>query len=63
MVVDELMTAYLGTTMPSKPVIGKSSAVSPANSMMKQKILQFLTRSAIAPVSYMNNMKVLYFTV
>ncbi|VDP46380.1 unnamed protein product [Heligmosomoides polygyrus] len=57
-VVDELMAAYLGTTMPSKPVIGKSSAVSPANSMMKQKILQFLTRSAIAPVSYMNNMKV-----
>ncbi|KAK5969483.1 hypothetical protein GCK32_003532, partial [Trichostrongylus colubriformis] len=57
-VVDELMAAYLGTTTGTKPVMGKSTTVSPANFLMKQKILQYLTRSAIAPVTYMNNMKI-----
>ncbi|VDO23729.1 unnamed protein product [Haemonchus placei] len=56
-VVDELMAIYLGTTTVTKPVMGKSTAVSPANFLMKQKILQHLMRSSIAPVSYMNNMK------
>nr|CDJ87643.1 HEAT domain containing protein [Haemonchus contortus] len=57
-VVDELMAIYLGTTTVTKPVMGKSTAVCPANFLMKQKILQHLTRSSIAPVSYMNNMKI-----
>ncbi|WKX98489.1 hypothetical protein Q1695_013850 [Nippostrongylus brasiliensis] len=57
-VVSELMCDYLGTMSPTKPFIGKSSSASPANSLMKQKILQYLTRSAIAPVAYMDNMKV-----
>ncbi|VDL63938.1 unnamed protein product, partial [Nippostrongylus brasiliensis] len=52
------MCDYLGTMSPTKPFIGKSSSASPANSLMKQKILQYLTRSAIAPVAYMDNMKV-----
>ncbi|PIO68268.1 hypothetical protein TELCIR_09948 [Teladorsagia circumcincta] len=57
-VVDELMAAYLGTTTVTKPVMGKGTAVCPANFLMKQKILQYLTRSTIAPVTYMNNMKI-----
>ncbi|KAK6009072.1 HEAT repeat protein, partial [Ostertagia ostertagi] len=57
-VVDELMAAYLGTTTVTKPVMGKGTVISPANFLMKQKILQYLTRSSIAPVTYMNNMKI-----
>ncbi|KAK6060272.1 protein, SNF2 family [Cooperia oncophora] len=57
-VVDELMAIYLGMTMVTKTVMGKSTTPSPANSLMKQKILQYLTRSTIAPVTYMNNMKI-----
>ncbi|VDM66954.1 unnamed protein product [Strongylus vulgaris] len=57
-VVDELMASYLGITTPTKPVIGNVQTVSPVCAAMKQKILQYLTRSNIAPVAYMNNMKV-----
>ncbi|KAJ1374141.1 hypothetical protein KIN20_038465 [Parelaphostrongylus tenuis] len=56
-VVDELMTAYLGGTTHTKPVIGKSSTVSPANILMKRKILSYLVRSPVASVAYMNNLK------
>lgn len=57
-VIDELMAAYLGHTAPTKPIIGKTSLVSPANGLMKQKILMYLMRSPVASVAYMNNVKV-----
>ncbi|EYC26181.1 hypothetical protein Y032_0010g1004 [Ancylostoma ceylanicum] len=57
-IVDELMASYLGIVTPTKPMIGKATVVSPVSTAMKQKILQYLTRSAVAPVAYMNNMKV-----
>ncbi|KHJ95594.1 protein, SNF2 family [Oesophagostomum dentatum] len=57
-IVDELMASYLGITTPTRPVIGKITTVSPVCSAMKQKILQYLARSNVAPVAYMNNMKV-----
>lgn len=59
-IVDELMASYLGIITPTKPVIGKATVVSPVGASMKQKILQYLTRSTVAPVAYMNNMKVTY---
>ncbi|KIH42547.1 hypothetical protein ANCDUO_27468, partial [Ancylostoma duodenale] len=57
-IVDELMSSYLGIVTPTKPVIGKATVVSPVSTAMKQKILQYLTRSTVAPIAYMNNMKV-----
>uniref|UniRef100_A0A0K0DQ47 Adaptin_N domain-containing protein n=1 Tax=Angiostrongylus cantonensis TaxID=6313 RepID=A0A0K0DQ47_ANGCA len=57
-VIDELMAAYLGCTTPSKSVIGRSCSLSPANIIMKRKILMYLVRSPVAAVAYMNNLKV-----
>ncbi|ETN80439.1 hypothetical protein NECAME_09169 [Necator americanus] len=57
-IVDELMSYYLGLAIPTKPAIGKVTTVSPVCMLMKQRILHYLTRSAVAPVAYMNNMKI-----
>ncbi|KJH44556.1 hypothetical protein DICVIV_09421 [Dictyocaulus viviparus] len=57
-IVDELMAIYLGHTTSTIRMIGKNSSVSPANYSMKQKILLYLTRSLVAPVAYMNNIKI-----
>uniref|UniRef100_A0A1I7XTF6 MMS19 nucleotide excision repair protein n=1 Tax=Heterorhabditis bacteriophora TaxID=37862 RepID=A0A1I7XTF6_HETBA len=56
-VVNALMATYLGSASQNVK-LPPNQIVSPGSLLMKQKILPFLTRSSVAPTTYMNNIKI-----